>query len=162
MKKSELKNIFEELVNVVKETKIFKNPTDEDIKKLLKNQIELKSPQPKKVRFIIDFRNKDVYVFSGEKTIHYDVASKIGLKDYNDNLSNNGDVLLYYLPGNATLDGNSMKIERSDVLSFMAIGDKNIKNFTQLANKDYAFAQKYFDTDIKKWVKETLSRRLGK
>ena len=111
------------------ETHIYKNPTSSDIKELLKNKI-------KEVRYIVDSKNKTVYVWDANKYIHFYAFRLLVKKGFLPSTIPNEytpDFYNEFLTGVAIISNGEIVHKESDSLewvedSFSKPRDKWIKN----------------------------------
>lgn len=161
MNKTTLINIInEEFVGEVKYkngvSKVFKNPTSKDIQDFLTSQMN--SDMPRDVRFIIDAKKKNVYIFS-YNALHHTVATKVGITDYNAEPVSDENQNFRFFTGIARVNGSSLKIIESDVIDnadYRNISPRTLTNFLKI---DWSFAQKYFDTDLKRYIRMAVDKR---
>jgi len=121
-------------VEYIEDITIFKNPT-------LKELIELNKEHPY-VRVIVDFKKKDVYVWTGLRGIHPQVISRTKLSKfvkYNNNIN--------FLSAVGKIHGNRIHLSYSDQLMSIAsvsISPQEFEGIKLIAANDN-WSKKYFD-----------------
>lgn len=97
------------------ETHIYKNPTSSDIKEMLKNKI-------KDVRYIIDSKNRSVYVWDANKYIHFDGFRLLVKKGFLPSTIPNEytpDFYNEFLTGTAIISNGEIVHKESDSLDWV-------------------------------------------
>lgn len=127
-------------------TDIYCNPGSSDIKELYQKSSK------HEVRFLVDGKTKNVYVWNAETALHQTVAKKLGLLDrlgYDKSWTeSNTDVLI----GNGLVSNGSITMSSSNLLDpIIAIASKgqeyknyeNVKYMKRLISNNWSWLSKY-------------------